>query len=75
MSTDKPVLPLNPEIVETLKETFNDTKNPDSLVNKVNRFMNANYPCHCKDKECPGNIFESLELISIFTKALSTERQ
>jgi hypothetical protein len=37
----------------------------DRLLTAVNRFLDDNYPCRCGDGECPGNYYESIEIVEM----------
>lgn len=39
--------------------------NDDELVQRITAFLDANYPCRCGDRECPGNYWEAEAIVDI----------
>ena len=35
----------------------------DRLLNAITRFLDDHYPCRCGDDECPGNLYEAMEIV------------
>jgi hypothetical protein len=43
----------------------------DRLLRRINRFLDANYPCTCDDAECPGNVYEAIEIVELVRSYLT----
>lgn len=44
----------------------------EELARKFEAYLNANYPCTCGDAECPGNKYESYDLVEIALEVLDS---